>query len=166
MCMLNKKKVNVIGAALIGASTLFTNAALADGVTVGPEVSLDDPAAARPERPAVPTRASCEADLADSVKEGSPIRINWLINGVARGDFGRVAIGYIATTNENGEEELALTGCTYSKFASDPARVKFVEDPATAKGLNRLLDKQNTYIAKHESMCSRINGPLPPECVR
>lgn len=166
MCMLNKKKINVVGAALLGASTLFTNAAMADGVTVGPEVSLDDPAATRPERPAVPTRDSCTADLEDSVKEGSPIRINWLINGVALQDFGRVAIGYISTKNDKGEEELTLTGCAYKKFAADPARVMFVEDPATTKGLNRLLDKENTFIAKHNQMCGRINGALPPECNR
>jgi hypothetical protein len=160
--MLNNKKISVIGAALLGASTLFTNAAMADGVTVGPEVSIDDPAATRPERPAVPTRESCAADLEDSVKEDSPIRINWLINGVALNDFGRVAIGYI----ENDKGELELTGCTYSKFANDPARVKFVQDPATSKGLNTLLRTEDTYLAKHSQMCGRINGTKPPECTR
>lgn len=178
--MKNKAKINIIGAFLLGASTLVTDAqaqtvvgpdtpmgaapeATADGA---PETAAEGaPVAAAPERPAETTRETCMADLEnpDVLKES-------MINGRAGQDFIRVAIGKIldeeATEANNGEPVYEFTGCVYQQYGSDPVSVQRSYDITVTREMNSLLRLEGIYPGKHEEMCARYgDNPNAVECV-
>jgi len=157
--MTSNKKIGVIAGALLGASQLFTGAAYSQTT-----VTRDTPMGATPgavtNRPAVPTRATCNEDMTDP-----NVKKDVYIHGVGGGGLVRVAFGYIQPDPQK-PEEIEYTGCVYQQVNRRPLSVAFAYDTSTGSGQDRIQTLLSEASASHARMCARsyTSGTKPPEC--
>ena len=156
--MSNNRKISAVAAALLGASQLFTSVAYGE-TTVSRDTPMGAPVGAMTDRPAVPTRTTCNEDL-----NNPAVKQDVYIHGVGGGGLVLASFGYIQPDPEK-PEEIEYTGCVYQKVNQRPLEVAQVFNTATPNGQERLQSMLNTAVGRHAQMCARTyNNGRPPQC--
>lgn len=158
--MSNNKKISAVAAALLGASQLFTSAAHGE-TTVTRDTPMGAPVGVMTDRPAVPTRATCNEDM-----NNPAVKQDTYVHGFGGGGVVLVSFGYIQPDPQK-PEEIEYTGCVYQKVNQRPMEVAFAYNTATEQGRNRIQTLLTEAAIHTTQTCSRLRSiPRPPECDR